>query len=344
MNEIVDELESCLDRGEDAVLATVVEAQGSVYRREGAKTLLRPDGRMVGTISGGCLDADLRERSSEVRRDRRPRLVRYDTWAMSDEVFGFGLGCGGEMEIWLEPLDWWRDHDGVIARRRLREAFDLGETIVISTTLRRDGLVLDRIERAIDRDSAGTRSTKVLRAGDEIFLDRVEPPRRVLVLGTGPDVEPFVKLAREIGFEVTVLAERPDVQGRFSDVTVVEAPAGDLREIEIRGRPAIVLMTHKSAVDREALRSLLPRADRLLYLGILGPRARTNRLLRELEQDGIRPAPDSIDVIHGPAGLDVGSETPSEIALSILAEILAVRGRRPAGRLRDKTPRAAFDG
>jgi xanthine dehydrogenase accessory factor len=339
MNEIFDALESCLDRGEDAVLATVVETRGSVYRREGAKTLLRPDGGMIGTISGGCLDADLRERSSDVRRDRRPRLVRYDTWAMSDEVFGFGLGCGGEMEIWLEPLDWWRSDDGVLARRRLRAAFDLGETLVVSTTLRRGDRVLDRIERAIDDVSATTRSVKLASAGEEIFVDRIEPPRRIFVLGTGSDVEPFVKLAREIGFEITVLTDGPDVRSRFSDVTVLEALAGDLRAIEFRGRPAIVLMTHKSAVDREALRSLLPRADRLLYLGILGPRARTQRLLRELEEDGIQPVPGSIGVIHGPAGLDVGSETPAEIALSILAEILAARGQRPAGRLRDKGPR-----
>lgn len=197
--------------------------------------------------------------------------------------------------------------------------------------------MLHAIEREIDVDRIPPRSGKLVRDDEEIFVDRIDPPRKVLVLGAGADVEPFVRLAHEIGFEVTVLSDGPDVRGRFPWATVVDAPRGDLRGIDLRGRPSIVLMTHKTSVDREALRSLLPQADRLAYLGILGPRARTRRLLEELEGEGVPFAPAALDVIHGPAGLDVGSETPGEIALSILAEILAVRSRRPAGRLRDKT-------
>jgi xanthine/CO dehydrogenase XdhC/CoxF family maturation factor len=339
MREIIDALERATAADEELVLATVVGSSGSVYRREGAKTLLSPDGRAIGTISGGCLDTDLRERARTVLADRRPRLVAYDTLAMNDEIFGLGLGCGGEVEVWIEPLDWWRSDVGRTALARIRDSFVRGEAPVVVTVLRRDGIAVDSIERWLADEPLERPRRRTIEGGIDAFFDRLVPPRRMIVVGSGADAEPLVFLAASVGFEVTLVSDRggaglaerfPDARHRVGEVTALD-------ELSLHGSPAVVLVTHRSATDRDVLRALIPRASQISYLGLLGPRARSRSLFEELAAEGLAVDDALRAKLHGPAGLDLGSESPAEIALSIVAEALAASNHRSARPLREKS-------
>ena len=334
MREILEAVKHAVAAGEEAVLVTVVGSAGSVYRRSGAKTLLSPEGRAIGTISGGCLDTDLRERARTVLADRRPRLVAYDTRAMNDELFGLGLGCGGEVEVWIEPLDWWRSAKGKVVIETIEASFGRGEALTLATALR-DGQA--PIERWIADESSENLGRRPLDRGVDAFFDRLEPPRRMIVVGAGPDAEPLVAVAASVGFEVTLVGDRTDSIGeRFPAARQVLADIRELGRLSLHGRPAVVLVTHRSAIDRDALRILLPSAAQLSYVGLLGPRTRSRRLLEELGAEGLAFGPEALAKVHGPAGLDLGSETPAEIALAIVAEALAAANGRPARPLRDK--------
>lgn len=339
MHEILDALERVSATRDELVLATVVGSSGSVYRREGAKTLLSPDGRAIGTISGGCLDTDLRERARTVLADRRPLLVGYDTLAMNDEIFGLGLGCGGEVEVWIEPLDWWRSELGQATLVRIRESFSRGEAPVLVTVLRRDGVAVDSVERWLADETLQRSERRSLADGRDAFFDRLAPPRRMIVVGAGADAEPLVALATSVGFEVTIVSDRGPVglAERFPSARYHLGEVAGLGELSLHGSPAVVLVTHRSVTDRDVLRVLLPRASEISYLGLLGPRARLRSLLEELSAEGIAVDDVVRAKLHGPAGLDLGSESPAEIALSIVAEALAETNRRSARPLREKT-------
>ncbi|MGH7803789.1 MAG: XdhC family protein [Candidatus Binatia bacterium] len=339
MREIIDALEHAAAAREAFVLVTVVGSAGSVYRREGAKTLLSAEGRAIGTISGGCLDTDLRERARGILADRRPRLVSYDTRAMNDEIFGLGLGCGGEIEVWIEPLDWWGSKPGKAAIVRIRESFARGEAPVLATVLRRDGKPVDAIERWIDDEPTSRSERRALAGGIDVFFDRLQPRRRMIVIGAGVDAEPLVTLAVSVGFEVTLVSDRGDLAlaERFPAARERIADVDQLSRLSLHGAPAVVVITHRSATDRDVLRVLLPRSSSLSYLGVLGPKRRMQSLLDELRSEGA-PFDEAVPAkLYGPAGLDLGSESPAEIALAIVAEALAVANERSARPLRDKS-------
>lgn len=339
MREILPALRQAVERGDETVLVTVVGAAGSVYRREGAKSLMSPTGRAIGTISGGCLDTDLRERARAVLADRVPRLVSYDTRAMNDELFGLGLGCGGEIEVWIEPLDWWASEGGRAAIEAIEAAFARGASPIIATVLRRAGVPMVALERWLTDEPIAGSERRTLSDGVEVFFDRLESPRRMIVVGAGADAEPVVELAASVGFEVTLVSDRdtPDLEMRFPRARHVVRDVRQLATFSLHGTPAVVLVTHRAAVDRDVLRALLPRAAQLSYLGVLGPRTRAHRLLEELAAEGVTMDELAVGKLHGPAGLDLGSESPTEIALAIVAEALAASNGRSARPLREKT-------
>jgi xanthine/CO dehydrogenase XdhC/CoxF family maturation factor len=339
MREILDHLERAIAADDRVVLVTVVGSAGSVYRREGAKMILAPEGRAIGTISGGCLDTDLRERARDVLEDRRPRLVAYDTRALNDELFGLGLGCGGEVEVWIETIDWWRSDDGRAALATIRSAFARGDAPVLATVLRRRGSAVETVERWLSDEPISSSARRTIEGDIDVFVDRLAPPRRMIVVGIGPDAEPIVALAASIGFEVTLVNDRGEANlgERFPGARLRLASVAELERLSLHGAPAVVLVTHRSTTDRDALRLLLPRAADLSYLGLLGPRSRSRRLLDELRAEGSTYGAEALAKIHGPAGLDIGSESPAEIALAIVAEALAATTGRPGRPLRDKT-------
>ncbi|MDQ3283527.1 MAG: XdhC family protein [Acidobacteriota bacterium] len=269
MHEI-DRIHHALDETPRGVLVTVVRTQGSTYRRAGARAVIGEDGKLVGAISGGCLERDLAERIRPWLVSMERRLVTYDSTREDDLVFGMGLGCRGILELLVEPFD-------ATVRPSLASFAWRGREPVEWTTALPDGTTM---------------------------FELIQPQRAIVIFGGGPDVAPVVRLAESIGWRVSTITKRETV------------PLDDY--------DAAVVMTHNFLRDQELLPHLL--ASRLTYIGLLGPKKRAIELLGETIHD---------PRIHAPIGLDLGSETPEEIALSIVAEIQATLQRRSARPLRE---------
>jgi xanthine dehydrogenase accessory factor len=348
MNEIREILTTLRNDGSEAVLATVVATEGSVYRRPGARLLVTASGRTVGSISGGCLEADVLERARRLAPGEYA-VVTYDTRSKADVVWGLGLGCDGVVTVLVERLfgspayldlvD--RDSAGVLAtvfRADERERIGARLTLVdgIVTTYGRWDLDIARVlVDARDALEAG-RSRTVEHDGASILLEYIEPPPRLVVFGAGQDAVPLVRLGARLGWSVTVVDWRPAfaVAERFPEADAVvraRAEAAGAR-VRVDVRTSVVLMTHNYLADVELLGWLAGTPAG--YIGLLGPRRRAERLLAEI---GETPASALRDRLYAPAGLDVGAETPDEIALAILAEARAVRAGRAGGSLRERT-------
>jgi xanthine/CO dehydrogenase XdhC/CoxF family maturation factor len=353
--EILSRLVELAAAGRRAALATVVRIAGSAYRRPGAKFLVEEGGGTLGGVSGGCLEADVREVAAGVLAGGEPRLLRYDTGADSgrDEIWGLGLGCDGRVEVFLQPAT-----EGPLAALTpaLRELLAGEEAVVVATAVDCAGpagagspsLVtagagpgspgirgslgspeLDRVavERSRALAAAGRSSLEEL--GDRlVFFDVLSPPPHLLVCGAGDDARPLVAYAADAGFRVTVLDHRPAlaVPGRFPDARSVltarpEEPAEQGPALPPAAHSMAVVMTHSLRHDREWVRRLL--AAGVPYVGVLGPRARTEAMLAELGA-GHDPR------VFGPVGLDLGADGPNQVAMSVVAELLAVTsGREP---------------
>lgn len=311
--------------GMPAALATVVRVRGSAYRHEGAKLVVAADGRSVGNVSGGCLEEDVREVARRVIASGAPERRSY--CGGSDEVaaWDLGVGCEGEVDILVEPL-----REDLAAARALVEA---EVPFVIVTPLDGgDRLVAtgeDALAWAADDDSQ-----LVERDGTEYFIDALVPPPRLLVVSAGDDARHLARLADEVGFRVIVADRRPGLLApdRFPrTVRLLETDAARLAERCVLDDASFaVVMTHHFADDTDYLRALLRSPVR--YIGMLGPRQRTERILSLLRAEG------DVDEsrVYGPVGLDIGTDGAEQVALSVLAEILAVRSGRGARSLRER--------
>lgn len=282
---------------ERSVVAHLVRVEGSHYRRPGARAILSESGESAGAISPGCLEADLSLRIPDVVGHGRAILVEYDSSRGDDAVSGLGLACGGRLAIVLTPLD-----ESVIAAfESAALRLDRGETVRIET-----------------------------HCGEETFVEEIEPPLRLLLCGAGADTASLLRQAALLDWRVSVAAPRVTAAAarRFSPFGIALHGPRDLGILATHPRCAAVVMTHNFEDDLEMLRHLVGRP--LRYLGILGPRERTRRLSESL--DALLPA----EILHAPAGLDVGAETPKEIALAVSAKIQAALRRRPGGSLNDR--------
>jgi xanthine dehydrogenase accessory factor len=344
--QVMDQLGAWHRDGVRAALATVVRVRGSAYRHEGAKLAVAEDGRGVGNVSGGCLEEDVREVALRVIATGVPERRSYCGGANEISAWDLGVGCEGEVEILLEPVD----HD-VAAER---EALAAEEPFVLVTSLA--GVAppdAERVPGAASPRSSSTAARRILTgeaaaawttAGDSrlvdhdgvpVFVDVLRPPPRLLVVSAGDDARHLARLAADVGFRVIVADRRPGLlaPGRFPGaVRLVETDAAQLSErVVLDAESFAVVMTHHFADDTAYLRALLRSPVR--YLGVLGPRQRTERIL------GILRAEQPVDEarIFGPVGLDIGTDGAEQVALAVIAEILAVRsGRRPRS-LRDRT-------
>lgn len=350
-------------RGERAALGTVVRVRGSTYRREGARLLMLDGGRTIGSISGGCLEGDVAERAAEVLETGRPALARYDLTSDDDAVWGLGLGCNGAIDVLIERVS---GDDGAALLRALEDAVEGREALALATVIAAPGdgppvgarlivpehgqvrgslgdAALDAAATASARAQLAARRSSVVpvrsRAGEtEVFVEVLAPPLPLVVCGAGHDVIPLVHLAHALGWWVTVADSRPAfaVAKRFPGADEVVLAAAD--EVPSRVRldrhTFVVVMTHNFLHDKVLLRGLLQSPAR--YIGMLGPRARTERLLAELAKEGVRVDDAQRARLFAPVGLDLGADSPEEIALSILGEILAARNGRPVASLRDR--------
>jgi xanthine/CO dehydrogenase XdhC/CoxF family maturation factor len=363
---ILDAWRGCRRRGQPAVLATVVKVTGSAYRRPGARMIFPVGAAPAGVVSGGCLEGDLAERIGTVLDSGEPRIQVYDMRSPDDIVWGLGLGCNGEIRVLLEKLD---PASGVALPSFLAECREQRRPGVIATVFEVDGpappAVGERLMLRDDGTAVGDLSApgfgpavlkdakECLRIGRsrvwvfemegsraEALIEYLPPAVSLLVFGAGSDARPLVRIAKELGWEVTVMDNRagharPERFPEADSVRVIDFDKLGGAGLRLDGRTPAVVMTHHFLHDQEILAWLLPRS--VCYLGLLGPRKRTENLLREIGSKGVKPAEETSLRLHGPVGLDIGAETPEEIALAVVAEIQAALSERSGGFLKDRT-------
>ncbi|MGZ3755919.1 MAG: XdhC family protein [Mucilaginibacter sp.] len=349
--------------GKQTALATVVHVEGSSYRRAGARMLVTEDGQLTGAISGGCLEGDALRKARLVMAQNKSMLVTYDTTDDDDAKFGVGLGCNGIIHILIEPIFSDKPNNPIdlfklfLSKRAPvvlvtvftlndKQAAQPGTCLLLTEQEELLGFSPDAtIHNALLTDAKdvlknGNSVTKTYMYGDRFtcFIELLQPTVSLIIFGAGNDAIPLVQLADVLGWHITLVDGRANyaVANRFplAKRILIAKPDQALEQVEIDSRTVIVLMTHNYNYDMAMLRQLLPL--NLTYLATLGPKKRLMRMLDELREEGMEITGQNLKSIYGPAGLDIGSETSDEIALSILAEMQAVLKQRNGASLRDK--------
>jgi xanthine dehydrogenase accessory factor len=318
--------------GTDAVV-TLVRAEGSSYRRPGARLLLTLGGDYAGTISGGCLETEVLRKAVWLTRNGAV-VERYSTMFDDTAEVPFGLGCGGVVDLLLEPGD-------TPECRALMSALEgglAGEQVTVLTWLPGEGRVFARAVLAANGDFtfASERLTESdlvdARAGvlrqrwvetmpEGIFVERIEAPQRLVILGAGDDAKPLVSMGALLGWSVVVMdgrvqLARPERFPEAERVEVLPSASGD--GLGIGPEDAVVLMTHSYEQDRELLAAVLP--SRPKYLGLLGARHRSSLLVSEVAARLGWTLEACCERIYAPVGLDLGGDGPEAIALAVISE------------------------
>lgn len=329
-------------------LITLVRASGSTYRRPGARLLVAEDGQFAGTISGGCLEADLLRKAAWKVRDGA--VMEHFSTAFDDTAeIPYGLGCGGEVDILLEPAGT-PEYEALLGAM---QASLHGETFLVATTLPEGSVpfgrvIVDQIGnvvfasehiatedivdlRAYLRQNFASARSEEAEAYRSFFFERIASPLRLFVFGAGEDARPLVRLAAELGWDVVVADRRPQHARaeRFPEALWVTTQ-GDIASLGCTRDDAVVLMTHSYEEDRRLLAEMLPLQPR--YLGLLGARHRSSLLLAEAAEAGGLLLSEACARLHAPVGLDLGGDGPHAVALSIVAEIQAALYDRAAAR------------
>jgi len=302
------------------VVATVVATRSSAPRPVGSKLIVREDGSLEGSVSGGCVENDVVVAAQEVRETGVPRLVTYGI--TDDMAFSVGLPCGGEIDVFVEPLG---------------EPVESG---VVLTVIRGEG-VGERLEDPeLERAALRRGRSHVIEVGDRsVFADVFAEPPRLFVYGAVDTAEALCASAKLLGWRTIVADARP----RFAtarripsaDELLVLWPDEALAHVAPDAATAVVVLTHDDKFDLPLVQGAL--ATDAFYIGWLGSRRNQERRRGLLVEAGV--AEYELDRISGPSGLDVGADSPPETAVSILAEVLAVRAGRGGGRLRDARAR-----
>lgn len=326
--------------GERAVLATLMKVAGSAYSGPGATLLILPDASVSGNLGASCFEQDLIAHARRIRASAAAELVRYDLTVDDDKPWGLGMGCRGKLDLLLEPAPPGSvpEHlEFLVEAASLRQAAAvatlfrtggapggpaLGERAMVRADGQRAGRLLDgplgaKVVADAHRVLAEGRSricTHRLASGPaELLVEYVPPPIALVLCDGGRDAESLARLGAELAWQVTVIGK-----DRFPAI--------------LDDRTAAIVMSHNYERDLALLAALVPSPAR--YVGVLGSRSRTRDLLAALAKRGQKPTRAQLDRIHAPVGLDIGSETPAEVALSIVAEIQAVFSGRRGGALR----------
>ena len=365
MNEIREILDRVADlaEGERGVLATVIDVRGSGYRLPGARMLILSGGETFGTVSGGCLEADMLERAKRVLKTGRSEVFTYDTTEDETSVFSMNMGCRGVIRILLEAVD---RESPILSRLRSamedqrRQAIatlvscDNGEYIggraycdqsLQSETNRLPESLVDpkELQRALSAFfksglATDSRTFESPAGSFEFAFEALEPPVAVLLFGAGADAVPFVRIASELGWRVAVYDHRPafltDERFPSAKKLVLLDPQESPKDLPKPPRTAAVIMTHNYARDRQILPQLL--SSEFAYIGMLGPKRRTEQLLEELAAAGKNFTDEQLGRLYAPVGLDIGADTPEAIALAIVGEIQSVLKARDGGHLRER--------
>ena len=312
MRELAEAIERWRARGDRVALATVVATRRSAPRPVGSKLAVSERGELLGSVSGGCVESDVAVQAAEVIADGAPRLLTYGI--ADEQAWSIGLPCGGEIDVFVERFEGELPREGVTLTVLAGER--AGERRLVS---------LDAIEpgpsRVLELD------------GETVFAEVLAPPPGLVVVGATDTAEELCRAAKALGWRTTVIDPRPAL------VTSERLPSPDdlvvawPDELEAGADTAVVVLTHEERLDVPALTAAL--ASPAFYVGAIGSRRTQEKRRERLLEAGLTD--EQLERLAGPAGLDLGAHTPAETAVSILAEVLAVREGRSGGRLVERT-------
>jgi xanthine dehydrogenase accessory factor len=343
VKEILGDIERWRARGDRIALATVIATRKSAPRPVGSKLAVSDHGEMAGSVSGGCVESEVYGEACEILEGARPQLLSYGI--SDDEAFAVGLPCGGEIDVFVETVpEELLDRLAQVVEREERavlftvvEGNQLGAQLLRTESGERLG---EGPDERFDEVLRGGRNVLLeLESGQKVFAEVYGPPPRLLVFGAVDTAEALCRAARQIGWRTIV----SDARGKFAtterlpsaDELVVAWPDETLARVQPDHQTAIVVLTHDERFDVPALKGALE--TEAFYVGALGSRRNQARRRERLLEEGVDEG--RLERISGPSGLDIGAETPTETALSILAEILAVRAGRDGGKLKDSKGR-----
>jgi xanthine dehydrogenase accessory factor len=359
LNDIVSAYDKAILQNKQMALATVVRVDGSSYRRPGARMLVTDDSKITGAISGGCLEGDALEKALFVMATGENKLISYDSTGEDDIQFGLHLGCNGVVHILFEPI---KKDDLQNPVELLRLISNAGEGAVLVTlfSLKKiqpgtrllwlknnshsslpdyvQHLLTEPVNIAYAEKQSAFLDVEIDQINCTAFIEWIEPPVSVVIAGAGNDVQPLVGIAAMLGWSVTVVDGRFHyaLPGRFPHASKVlySRPADILSQIKTVSQTVFLLMSHNYNYDLGFLKQIV--AQEFGYIGLLGPAQKRDRMLSDLGDQGIQLNEEQLSKIHGPAGLDIGAENATEIALSIVAEIKAFVSGRSGSPLKQK--------
>ncbi|MEP0987567.1 XdhC/CoxI family protein [Ekhidna sp.] len=365
LKTIIEAYKQATAEGIKTVLATVVHVDGSSYRRPSARMLVDEHGITTGAISGGCLEGDALRKALHALVQNRNVLISYDTSDEADAVVGAQLGCEGIIQVLFEPMN---AKDPMNPIQLLEQIIDSQNPYVMvtlfklkdkrgeqsgCTLLLKDGAKTlgsiddSSLQEAILKDAVTVFEEKrsLFRAYEEdqtthnAFIEYFAPAVSLVIVGAGNDTQGLALMAETLGWNIYVVDGRPShaSESRFTSSCqiIVAKPEEALQNIPINEHTVFVLMTHNYHYDLSILNRILPY-DQVPYIGILGPKKKFQRMVDELKEKGIEISQEQLDRIYAPIGLEIGAETPEEIAISVLSEINAVLNGTKGTFLRDK--------
>jgi xanthine dehydrogenase accessory factor len=358
-DELFDHLNQLKDKESKVAVATLVNTRGTTPRKEGAKMLVGEGGRVLGSVTiGGCVDAQVIEESADVLDKNAPRLLELDLG--DEEAWEIGLTCGGTIEVFVEPVALDRADDATVAFYEKAHAYaETGGRAAIITRLDpphhgaklllfdrgdREGTLGDQFlddrfageaKQALDTGKSRTLLLENVRAFAEVFT----PPAILLIVGASHVAMPLTVMAKELGFRTVVIDGRPRfaTPERFPHVDALRigVPSELVQQVPLIPTTALVLVAHDYKYDLPVLRHAL--GTPVGYIGLLGSTRRGAAILNLLREDGV--SEDQLERVRVPIGLDLGAQSASEIALSILAEALAVHRKATGMPISEKVRR-----
>ncbi|MBA2876645.1 XdhC family protein [Thermaerobacillus caldiproteolyticus] len=332
MDDIYRVLKVISESNTKSVLATIIHVEGSAYRKEGACMLFQDDGTQIGLLSGGCLEEDLAIKAQEVLREGCAKTFVFDMKHEDDLSWGQGTGCNGIIHVLLEPInEKFREYlltlkdrldrrERVLLARKLTAQSDEKNLLFLTESGSTFGGWKEEIPqklRDLLHSSIPFKAISGIQTISDMpfYIHHYWPKPRLIIFGANPDTKPLVSFAHQLGFLIIVTDWRPALCNREhfpdADQLMIGFPEEIVPKLSLTPYDFVVIMTHHFRRDQEILSLLINK--KLYYLGILGPRRRTERLL------GNQVIP---PFLHSPIGLAISARGPEEIAISVLAEII----------------------
>lgn len=363
IREIINAYNKAKKNEKRLALATLVHLNGSSYRRPGARMIVDEEGQLTGAISGGCLEGDALRKAVFCIHTQTPKLVVYDTSDEEDATIGIQLGCSGIIQVLFEPIN---EQDPLNPIELLKKAIHKrqntvlvtlyasqikkGDTVGTSMLLEDSGEfhnnstfqfvpepLMQDIKETLTVKKSSFKSYQQNDNTFNAFLSFISPPISLVIVGAGNDAIPLQSIAETLGWEVTIVDGRHTYAKieRFSSACqiIVSKPEQVLQQIPIDDKTVFVLMTHNYNYDYAILKALLGK--NIPYIGALGPKKKLDNMINDLKAENIILNEKQKNILYGPVGLELGAETPAEIALSITAEIMSVMNNKKGGSLRN---------